>query len=107
MGRGLYQKKNKRGCDYDMSNEIRNKEALGYELGVLMFNIVLDHECSLVFNNNYDGLANFVGIFDSIGCIDIDDLWEGFYAECLNYSIDEVEARELFQEAVKACELYD
>lgn len=87
-------------------SEIQNKESLAYELGVLMFNIVTDHEDSLSFTNDYDGMGNFISIINAVGCIEMEEMATGFVAECENYDIPEEEAKRLFSKTVEKIDQY-
>lgn len=87
-------------------SEIQNKEGLAYELGVLMFNIVTDHEDSLAFTNDYDGMGNFISIINAVGCIEMEEMEGGFVSECENYDIPEEEAKKLFAKTVEKIDQY-
>lgn len=77
-----------------------NKETLSYELGVLMFNLVVDEVDTVISIGDYDMMGNFCSIMDALtGEITLDDLKDGFIAEAENYHIGEEEALTLFHNA--------
>lgn len=78
-----------------------NKDSLGYELGVLLFNFAVDEVDTVYsFNPIYDMMGNLVGILNALhDAIALDDLKEGFLAEAENYGIKKKKALALFEKA--------
>jgi len=78
-----------------------NKDSLGYELGVLLFNFAVDEVDTVYsFNPIYDMMGNLVGILNALhDAITLDDLKDGFLSEAENYEIERQKALILFEKA--------
>lgn len=81
---------------------IRQKDVFGYELGVLLFNLLSRSSHALKINNDYDVFGNVQSLWNSLEDVSIDFIRNGFIAECQYYNIEEKEALSLFEEVLSS-----
>jgi hypothetical protein len=77
--------------------KIRSEQGFAYELGVLLFNVLSEHESSLKITNQYDLIGNMTTLWNTLEDVHVDSVKIGFVAECENYNLSKKEAETLFE----------
>lgn len=83
-------------------------ESMNYEVGVLLFNLSGLSDNALKITNNFDAEGCLSTLISAAGIAkDDSSLKEGFFAEGKNYSMDESELEELYEEALELLECWE